>query len=65
MQLHLLKNEHKNEKIVIYVDMDGVLASYDVGEKLDFKTLELLEIEDLKNAAQKLENSGLARIDNG
>ena len=36
-----------------------------LGEKLDFKTLELLEIEDLKNAAQKLENSGLARIDNG
>lgn len=55
--INKLKNEHKNEKIVIYVDMDGVLASYDVGEKLDFKnkrplTSNIKTVEELA----KLEN---------
>ncbi len=33
----LIKNLNKDKKIIIYVDMDGVIASYDFGKPLDFK----------------------------
>lgn len=33
----LIKKLAEDEKIVIYVDMDGVIASYDFGKPLDFK----------------------------
>lgn len=32
-----IKEISKNEKIIIYVDMDGVIASYNFGLPLDFK----------------------------
>lgn len=33
----LIKNISKNKKTKIYVDMDGVIASYDFGKPLNFK----------------------------
>ena len=54
---NLINKLSKDEKIIIYVDMDGVIASYDFGNPLDFlnkrplitniKTLE--KISHLKN----------------
>lgn len=32
-----IKNEYKDENIVFFVDMDGVIADYNFGFKLDFK----------------------------
>lgn len=32
-----IKELYKDEEVNIFVDMDGVIASYDLGEKLDFK----------------------------
>lgn len=32
----LVKNSSKDKKIIIFVDMDGVIASYDFGKPLDF-----------------------------
>lgn len=38
MHFYNIINElSKNQKISLYVDMDGVIASYDAGKKLDFK----------------------------
>lgn len=34
----LIKEQAKNEEVVIFVDMDGVIASYNFGKPLDFKT---------------------------
>lgn len=34
----LIKDLSKNEKVRLYIDMDGVIASYDFGKKLDFAT---------------------------
>ena len=55
---NLIEKMAKDEKIIIYVDMDGVIASYDFGRPLDFankrplktniKTLE--KVSYLKNA---------------
>lgn len=33
---NLIENMSKEEKTIIYVDMDGVIASYDFGKPLDF-----------------------------
>lgn len=54
---NLINKLSKDEKIIIYVDMDGVIASYDFGNPLDFlnkrplitniKTLE--KVSHLKN----------------
>ena len=33
---NLIEKMAKDEKIIIYVDMDGVIASYDFGRPLDF-----------------------------
>ena len=32
-----IKKEYKNEKLTIFVDMDGVITDYNYGKKLDFK----------------------------
>lgn len=40
MSMHfynLIKELSKDEKLVIFVDMDGVIASYDFGKPLNFK----------------------------
>ncbi len=36
MYIKDLIEKHKNEKIKIYVDMDGVIADYDVGNPADY-----------------------------
>ena len=33
----LIKELSENKKTIVYVDMDGVIASYDFGKPLDFK----------------------------
>lgn len=33
----LVKDKYKNNKVLMFVDMDGVIADYDIGNKLDFK----------------------------
>lgn len=33
---NLIKNLAENQKLQIYVDMDGVIASYDIGKPYDF-----------------------------
>ena len=33
----LIKKLTEDKKTIIYVDMDGVIASYDFGKPLDFK----------------------------
>ena len=40
----LIKELSKNKKTIIYVDMDGVIASYDFGKPLDFKNKRPLSI---------------------
>lgn len=35
---NLIKQISKNKKIALFVDMDGVIASYDFGKPLNFKT---------------------------
>ena len=37
MHFYNLIKEISNEEIVLFVDMDGVIASYDFGKPLDFK----------------------------
>ena len=32
----LIRNKYKNEEVDIFVDMDGVIACYDVGKPYDF-----------------------------
>lgn len=34
----LIKQLSKDKKIIIYIDMDGVIASYDLGKPLNFRT---------------------------
>ena len=36
--LELIKNYSKNESVELLIDMDGVIASYDFGKPLNFKT---------------------------
>ncbi len=33
----LIKKLSKNKKIIVYIDMDGVIASYDVGKLFDIE----------------------------
>ncbi len=56
----LIKNLAKKEVIDIYVDMDGVIASYNFGEPLNFKTKRPLmtNINTLEKIS-KLENVNL------
>lgn len=35
---NLIKEISKNQEIILFVDMDGVIASYDFGKPLNFKT---------------------------
>lgn len=53
----LIKRLAKDKKTIIYVDMDGVIASYDFGKPLDFKNKRPLttNIKTL-NKLSKLEN---------
>lgn len=53
----LIKNLTKDKKIVIFVDIDGVIASYDFGKPLDFINKRPLSsnIKTLKQVS-KLEN---------
>ena len=54
---NLIKDLAQNDKIILYVDMDGVIASYDVGKPLDFLNKrplfeninKLKQIDDLPN----------------
>ena len=32
-----IKNEYKKEKLIIFVDMDGVISDYEIGVPIDFK----------------------------
>ena len=49
----LIKDLSKDEKVRLYIDMDGVIASYDFGKKLDFATKRPLKtnINTLKNVS--------------
>ena len=49
----LIREQAKKEDIVLFVDMDGVIASYNFGFPLDFKTKRPLEtnIETLKKVS--------------
>ena len=54
---NLIKELSKNEEVILFVDMDGVIASYDVGRPLDFLNKRPLteNIEKLKKIS-KLNN---------
>ncbi len=51
---NLIKDISKNEKVKLFVDMDGVIASYDFGKPLDFKNKRPLNsnIEVLRNVSK-------------
>lgn len=50
---NLIKELSKNDKLKIFIDMDGVIASYDFGKPLDFKNKRPLKtnIEVLKKVS--------------
>lgn len=35
--LNKIKKEYENDKLIIFVDMDGVIADYEINKPLDFK----------------------------
>lgn len=54
---NLIKKISKNKKLSIFIDMDGVIASYNFGEPLNFKTK-----RPLKSSIRVLEK--VSQIDN-
>ena len=53
----LINNLSKKEKVDLFVDMDGVIASYDFGKPLDFKTKRPLKTNiNVLNKVSQLEN---------
>ena len=53
----LMKEKYKDKEVLLFVDMDGVIASYDFGRPLDFKNKRPLKtnIETLRKVSE-LEN---------
>lgn len=53
----LIKEKYKDKQVLLFVDMDGVIASYDFGRPLDFKNKRPLKtnIETLRKVSE-LEN---------
>ncbi len=56
----LMKEKYKDKQVLLFVDMDGVIASYDFGRPLDFKNKRPLKtnIETLRKVSE-LENINL------
>ena len=54
---NLMKQISKNKKVDLFVDMDGVIASYDFGKPLNFKTK-----RPMKTSIRELEK--ISRINN-
>ena len=50
----LMKEKYKDKEVVMFVDMDGVIASYDFGRPLDFKNKRPLmtNIETLRKVSE-------------
>ncbi|MBR4671673.1 MAG: hypothetical protein IKO78_00550 [Bacilli bacterium] len=53
----LMKEKYKDKEVLLFVDMDGVIASYDFGRPLDFKNKRPMKtnIETLRKVSE-LEN---------